>query len=70
MAENLMEQDGKWFDENGVRVWRAGTLVYYKKDLIKMFFWLYIGQFTFWMQITAIRTAAWPYRLRRNSRAV
>ena len=34
MAENLMEQDGKWFDENGVRVWRAGTLVYYKKDLI------------------------------------
>jgi MFS family permease len=54
MTEHLTEQSGKWYDENGVRVWRAGTLVYYRKDLIRLFFWLYIGQFTFWMQFTAI----------------
>ncbi len=54
MSDNLIEKDDKWYDENGTRVWRAGTLVYYKRDLIKIFFWLYIGQFTFWMQIVAI----------------
>lgn len=53
MSDNLIEKNGQWFDENGTRVWRAGTLVYYKRDLIKMFFWLYIGQFTFWMQVSA-----------------
>ncbi len=56
MSEELIEKDGKWFDQNGVQVWRAGTLVYYKKDLIRMFFWLYIGQFTFWMEHIAIPT--------------
>jgi maltose/moltooligosaccharide transporter len=48
------EKNGKWFDQNGVRIWRAGTLIYYKKDLLRVFFWLYIGQFTFWMQVVAI----------------
>jgi len=54
MPDMFTSQDDKWHDKNGVRVWRAGTLVYYKKDLVKLFFWLYIGQFTFWMQATAI----------------
>lgn len=45
---------GKWYDSNGVPIWRAGTLVYYRKDLIRLFFWLYIGQFTFWMEHIAI----------------
>ena len=54
MPDRLVEKDEKWFDEKGVQVWRAGTLVYYKKDLTRMFFWLYIGQFTFWMQQIAI----------------
>ncbi len=56
MPEEYVQRDEKWFDANGVRVWRAGTLVYYKKDLIRMFFWLYIGQFTFWMEHIAIPT--------------
>lgn len=56
MAGNYVEKDGKWFDEHGVQVWRAGTLVYHKKDLVRMFFWLYIGQFTFWMENIAIPT--------------
>jgi maltose/moltooligosaccharide transporter len=50
------EKDGKWFDQDGRQVWRAGTLVYYKRDLIRMFFWLYIGQFTFWMEHIAFPT--------------
>lgn len=50
MKEGCKEVDGKWYDPNGVRIWRAGTLVYYKRDLIRMFFWLYAGQFTFWME--------------------
>jgi MFS family permease len=58
MSEALMdeyvEKNGKWYDSNGVQVWRAGTLVYYRKDLIRMFFWLYVGQFTFWMEHMAI----------------
>lgn len=53
MVDQYTEQDGKWFDENGAQVWRAGTLVYYKKDLVRLFSWLFIGQFTFWMQIVA-----------------
>lgn len=56
MNISFTEKNGKWFDGNGVRVWRAGTLVYYKKDLVKMFFWLYMGQFTFWMEHIAIPT--------------
>lgn len=56
MPEPLVEKDGKWFDGDGVRVWRAGTLVYYKKDLVRTFFWLYLGQFTFWMEHIAIPT--------------
>ena len=47
-------RDDKWYDQKGSQVWRAGTLVYYKKDLAKLFFWLYIGQFTFWMQAIAV----------------
>ena len=54
MAEEYTHDGEKWHDSNGVQVWRVGTLVYYKKGLIKLFFWLIIGQFTFWMQITAI----------------
>ena len=65
MGENLIEKDGKWFDENGTRVWRAGTLVYYKKDLVRMFFWLYIGQFTFWMEHYAI-PALFPLLMRQK----
>ncbi|MCF7864201.1 MAG: MFS transporter [Kiritimatiellales bacterium] len=56
MNQSCVEKDGKWFDGNGVQVWRAGTLVYYKKDLFRMFFWLYIGQFTFWMENIAFPT--------------
>jgi MFS family permease len=56
MPEEYVQKEDKWFDANGVRVWRAGTLVYYKKDLIRLFFWLYIGQFTFWMEHIAIPT--------------
>ena len=40
----------------GERVWRAGTLVYDRKGLVRLFFWLYIGQFTFWMEMIAIPT--------------
>ena len=52
--ESCVERDGKWYDANGKQVWKAGTLVYDKKGLIKLFFWLYIGQFTFWMEHIAI----------------
>jgi maltose/moltooligosaccharide transporter len=51
---NLVNKDGKWYDENGVRVWRAGTLIYYRKDLIRLFLWLYIGQFTSWLENVAL----------------
>jgi maltose/moltooligosaccharide transporter len=54
MSDAYVEKEGKWYDANGVRIWRAGTLVYYKKDLVRMFFWLYIGQFTFWMEHIAV----------------
>lgn len=50
----FVARDGKWFDAAGVRVWRAGTIVYYRKDLIRLFFWLYLGQFTFWMENIAL----------------
>lgn len=53
---SYVEKEGKWYDSNGVRIWRAGTLVYYKKDLVRMFFWLYVGQFTFWMEYIAVPT--------------
>jgi maltose/moltooligosaccharide transporter len=53
-SESLSLQEGKWFNKKGERVWRAGTLVYTKKQLLALFFWLYIGQFTFWMQQMAI----------------
>jgi len=56
MSDAYTEKEGKWYDANGVRVWRAGTLVYYKRDLIRMFFWLYVGQFTFWMEYIAVPT--------------
>ena len=57
MPENsYIEKNRKWYDQNGVRVWRAGTLVYYRKDLIRLFFWLYIGQFTFLMENIAVPT--------------
>jgi len=48
--DGFAQRDGKWYDAAGVRVWRAGTIVYYRKDLIRLFFWLYVGQFTFWME--------------------
>lgn len=54
MPEEYLQKNGKWYDSNGVRVWRAGSIVYYKKDVLRLFMWLYIGQFTFWMQATAI----------------
>jgi MFS family permease len=53
-SESCVEREGKWYDANGKQVWKAGTLVYDKKGLIKLFFWLYIGQFTFWMEHMAI----------------
>lgn len=53
-ADDYIEKDGKWYDSEGRRVWRAGTLVYYKKDLIRMFFWLYVGQFSFFMEHIAL----------------
>lgn len=54
-VESEFTHDGEqWRDLKGVKVWRAGTLVYYKKDLIRLFFWLFLGQFTFWMQAIAI----------------
>lgn len=49
-AAGFLRRDGKWYDAAGVRVWRAGSLVYYRKDLVRLFFWLYVGQFTFWME--------------------
>lgn len=52
--ESCIERDGKWYDANGKQVWKAGTLVYDKKGLIKLFFWLYVGQFTFWIEHIAI----------------
>ena len=52
--ESCVERDGKWYDANGKQVWKAGTLVYDKKGLIKLFFWLYVGQFTFWIEHIAI----------------
>lgn len=51
---SCVERDGKWYDANGKQVWKAGTLVYDRKGLIKLFFWLYVGQFTFWMEHIAI----------------
>jgi MFS family permease len=50
----FVQRDGKWYDKQGIRVWRAGSLVYYRKDLIRLFFWLYLGQFTFWMEHIAL----------------
>ena len=52
--ESCIERDGKWYDANGKQVWKAGSLVYDKKGLIKLFFWLYVGQFTFWIEHIAI----------------
>jgi len=54
MSEEYVQKNGKWYDSDGIQVWRAGTLVYYKKDLIRVLFWLFVGQFTFWMQQIAI----------------
>lgn len=50
----FVRRGGKWYDAKGTQVWRSGTLVYYRKDLIRLFFWLYLGQFTFWMEHIAI----------------
>lgn len=52
--ESLIEKDGKWFTPEGGQVWRAGTLVYNRRGLCRLFFWLYLGQFTFWMEQIAI----------------
>lgn len=54
MTDEYVEKDGKWYDADGKQVWRAGTLVYDKKGLFRLFFWLYVGQFTFWMEHVAI----------------
>jgi Na+/melibiose symporter-like transporter len=51
---SYVEKEGKWYDSNGVRVWKAGTLVYRKKELLRLFSWLYLGQFTFWMEHIAV----------------
>lgn len=53
-AQQLVQRDGKWYDSTGKRVWRAGTLVYDRKGLVRLFIWLYVGQFTFWMENIAI----------------
>lgn len=53
-TEPYIQKGEQWFDASGKRVWRAGTLVYDRKGLFKLFFWLYIGQFTFWMQFIAL----------------
>ena len=53
-SSDLVCKDGKWYDANGVRVWRAGTLIYYRKDLVRVFFWLYVGQFTSWLENVAL----------------
>jgi MFS family permease len=50
VEEQYVEKDGKWYDSNGKQVWKAGTLVYDRKGLIRLFSWLYIGQFTFWLE--------------------
>jgi len=39
-------EDGKWHDENGKQFWRAGTLVYDRRQLGMLFFWLLVGSFT------------------------
>lgn len=54
MPDRYTSRDDKWYDSDGIRVWRVGTLVYYKKDLVRLFSWLFLGQFTFWMQQIAI----------------
>lgn len=53
-SELYIQKGEQWFDRSGNRIWRAGTLVYDRKGLFKLFLWLYIGQFTFWMQFIAI----------------
>ena len=52
--EHYTEQDGETYDSNGKRVWRAGSLVYDRKGLVKLFGWLYVGQFTFWLENLAL----------------
>ena len=55
MSEGYIQKDDKWFDKEGRQVWRAGTLVYDRKKLIRLFFWLFIGQFTFLLEFIAIQ---------------
>lgn len=45
--EELREEDEKLYAPDGRRVWRAGSLVYDRKELTRLFIWLYIGQFPF-----------------------
>lgn len=56
MSDGYIQKDDKWFDKEGRQVWRAGTLVYDRKKLIRLFFWLFIGQFTFLLEFIAIPT--------------
>ena len=50
----LVERDGRWYRRDGQRVWRAGTLVYDRRGLIRLMFFLFIGQFTFLLEVTAL----------------
>ncbi|MEM7682327.1 MAG: MFS transporter [Planctomycetota bacterium] len=50
----LVEKDGRWYRADGARVWRAGTLVYDKRGLFRLMFFLFIGQFTFILEVTAL----------------
>jgi MFS family permease len=54
MAEQYIQRDGKWYDEHGKQVWRAGTLVYDRKGLVRLFFWLFVGQFTSLMELFGV----------------
>jgi MFS family permease len=44
----------KLYDPDGGRVWRAGTLVYTKRRLVMLFFWLLLGDFTVTLAMTAL----------------
>ncbi|KKT01596.1 MAG: Major facilitator superfamily [Parcubacteria group bacterium GW2011_GWA2_43_17] len=46
--------DGKWYNADGKRVWRAGSLVYTRRGLAWLLFWLLLGDFTNTLAVTSI----------------
>jgi len=52
--EFTQDSSGKYYDQNGKQIWRAGTLIYDRKGLCHLFLWLFIGQFTFFLQYIAM----------------